>query len=187
MDDPLMKFKDMWDIVKLMIYAVILVWIVNNFIFVSYGVEGKSMLPTLEDGDQLFVNILGYNLKGLDRLDTIVFEVGEEDHYVKRVIGIPGDSVWYKNDILYINGEAIPEPYLTEQKFFLGKYNLMSDFSLADHPTVVSVVPKDKLFVLGDNRLNSVDSRIFGFVDVSSVVGIVEYKYFPISRFGKVE
>lgn len=183
-----MKIKDIWEVIKLMIYAIILVWVINNFLVASYTVKGDSMLPTLKEGDILLVNVIGYHLNGLERLDTVIFDSGNEegDFYVKRVIGLPGDTVRYENDFLYVNDKVIPEPYLVEYKYFLGNYNLMDDFDLLKL-TGEYKVPKNKLFVLGDNRLRSMDSRELGFIDIKKVVGKVDYKYFPISSIGKVE
>lgn len=173
-----MKLGYIFEIIKLFLIAFLLVWIVNNFIFAAYNVKGDSMLPTLENGDKLIVNIFGYKFDKVEHGDIIIFNY-EKDKYIKRIIGLPGDTLEYKEDQLYVNSVPVPESYLTEQRFFLGDYPLMSDFTLED-VTGFKVIPKNKIFVLGDNRVNSLDSRELGFIDSSSVIGKASFKYWPL-------
>lgn len=137
------------------------------------------MEPTLHDGNLLMVNKMIYDLKEIDRFDVIVFHANEEEDYVKRVIGLPGDHIAYKNDILYINGEPVKEPYL-EPFREEAEGQLTNDFTI-EEITEETVVPEGKLFVLGDNRQKSYDSRDIGFVDVATVVGKVDVLYWPMS------
>lgn len=172
--------KNVWRILRTIVVAVILALLFRSYLFASYVVDGKSMEPTLYDGNLLMVNKMAYNIHDINRFDVIVFHANEEEDYVKRVIGIPGDTIEYKNDTLYINGEATEEEYLQTFKEESEK-PLTEDFTL-EEVTDEAKVPEGKLFVLGDNRQDSLDSRYFGFVPIESVVGKVDVRYWPVSQ-----
>ncbi|GAA0314285.1 signal peptidase I [Bacillus carboniphilus] len=155
---------------------------IRTFFFSNYVVEGESMMPTLEDGNKLVVNKIGYTIGDIDRFDVIVFHANKSEDYVKRVIGLPGDRVSYEDDKLYINGEAMDEPYLERYRQMVSPGQpLTGDFSLFEL-TGEKTVPEGHLFVLGDNRLQSWDSRHFGFVKMETVVGEVNLRYWPLSE-----
>ncbi|SER86007.1 signal peptidase I [Gracilibacillus ureilyticus] len=174
-----MKKKKTWSIIRIILFSLLLAFFFRSYLFASYVVNGKSMEPTLHDGNLLMVNKMIYDLKEIDRFDVIVFHANEEEDYVKRVIGLPGDHIAYKNDILYINGEPVKEPYL-EPFREEAEGQLTNDFTI-EEITEETVVPEGKLFVLGDNRQKSYDSRDIGFVDVATVVGKVDVLYWPMS------
>jgi signal peptidase I len=155
----------------------------RTFFFSTYVVEGKSMMPTLQDGNLLIINKIGYQIGELHRFDVIVFHANENEDYVKRVIGLPGDRLFYKNDTLYINGQKVEEPYLEAYKKQLVGSQLTGDFTL-QRVTGEKAVPPGHIFVLGDNRLASQDSRYFGFVKISQVVGKVDLRYWPVQEAG---
>ena len=90
------------------------------------------MMPTLEDGDRMIVNKIGYTIGKPDRFDIVVFHAPEQKDYIKRIIGLPGDEVEYRDDILYINGEAFEEPYLDQYKAEVADSPLTEDFTLED-------------------------------------------------------
>lgn len=161
--------------------GIIIFAFIRMFFFSNYVVEGESMMPTLQDGNKLVVNKIGYQIGELDRFDVIVFHANEEEDYVKRLIGLPGDRIEYRDDQLYINGTKYDEPYLEKyrKQVFGGK--LTGNFTLMEL-TGKETVPKDKIFVLGDNRLGSRDSREFGFVSVDQVVGKVNFRYWPMEE-----
>ncbi|MEI4831496.1 MULTISPECIES: signal peptidase I [Bacillus] len=153
----------------------------RTFFFATYVVEGKSMMPTLQDGNMLIVNKVGYQFSELNRFDVVVFHANKQEDYVKRIIGLPGDKISYKHDKLYINGKFIEEPYLDVYKKQTHGRQLTGDFTL-EELTDEKVVPKGFIFVLGDNRLGSWDSRYFGFVKIEQVVGKVDLRYWPINE-----
>lgn len=153
----------------------------HTFLFSSYDVDGISMKPTLEDGDKLIVNKLGYEFGHISRFDIIVFHRTSDQDYVKRVIGLPGDTIQYEDDRLIVNGVFVREPYLHNQpNTFLGQ-KATGDFTLKDL-TGEERVPENHLFVMGDNRLSSYDSRHFGFVPINQVVGKVNVRYWPVDK-----
>lgn len=102
--------------IKALGIGLIIFIIIRTFLFSNYVVEGESMMPTLQDGNKLVVNKIGYHIGDLDRFDVVVFHANENEDYVKRIIGLPGDKVVYKDDKLYVNGEYYPEPYLEKFK-----------------------------------------------------------------------
>lgn len=162
--------------------AVCVVAMLRLFVFSNYVVEGKSMMPTLESGNLLIVNKLSYDIGPIRRFDIIVFHANKKEDYVKRVIGLPGDRIAYKNDILYVNGKKVDEPYLRPYKQKLLDGRLTGDFTL-EEVTGKTRVPPGCIFVLGDNRLSSWDSRHFGFVKINQIVGKVDFRYWPFKQF----
>jgi signal peptidase I len=154
---------------------------IRIFFFSNYVVEGESMLPTLEEGNKVVVNKLGYETSDLDRFDVIVFHANEEEDFVKRIIGLPGDKIEYREDVLFVNGKKVSEPFLKKYREESPGGYLTGDFNIEDL-TGSDRVPDGKLFVLGDNRLGSWDSRQFGFISMEEVVGKVNLRYWPLKE-----
>ncbi|WP_338449095.1 signal peptidase I [Niallia oryzisoli] len=154
---------------------------IRMFFFSNYVVEGESMMPTLQDGNKLVVNKIGYQIGELHRFDVIVFHANEQEDYVKRVIGLPGDEIEYRDDQLFINGKKYEEPYLEKYRKQTFGGRLTGNFTLFEL-TGRKTVPENMIFVLGDNRLGSRDSREFGFVSVDQVVGKVNLRYWPMDE-----
>jgi signal peptidase I len=145
--------------------------IVKNLIFVEYKVEGVSMQPTYEEGRLLSINKLSLYFSSLKRFDVVVFQLPNSDNiYVKRVIGLPGDELHYKDDQLYVNGKAVNEPFLSPEDLDVAKQT--GNFTLEDIIDKATI-PKGYIFVIGDNRIQSRDSRHFGLVKMDDVIGIV--------------
>ncbi|NKE05683.1 MULTISPECIES: signal peptidase I [Mesobacillus] len=167
--------------IKAFALGMIIFIFIRIFFFSNYVVEGESMLPTLEDGNKVVVNKLGYEAENLERFDVIVFHANKEEDFVKRVIGMPGDKVEYREDMLFINGKKVKEPFLKQYREQSPVGYLTGDFTLQDL-TGVERVPEGKLFVLGDNRLGSWDSRQFGFISEKQVVGKVNLRYWPLEE-----
>lgn len=163
------------------IIATLLYIIVTTFFFMSYTVSGDSMYPTFENGDKVIVN----KMSTIHHGEVIVFQTDKKENYVKRVIGIPGDNVEYVNDVLYINGKQVAEPYLQENEIAKSNILLTENFNISEivgssgHKTI----PKNKYLVLGDNREISQDSRHFGLIEGSQIVGEVQVRYWPINTF----
>ncbi|WP_181832979.1 signal peptidase I [Bacillus taeanensis] len=164
---------------KTILIAIVLAAIIRIFLFANYIVDGQSMLPTMHDGDRLIVNKIVYQLKEPERFDIVVFHADEQRDYIKRIIGLPGDKITYKNDQLYVNGEKLEEQYLEDLKSTVHNQLLTSNFTL-EELTGEAIVPENTVFVLGDNRQNSTDSRIIGFISMEDIVGEVNLKYWPL-------
>ncbi|MBA2174132.1 signal peptidase I [Halobacillus locisalis] len=175
--------KQQWlDWIKAFIIAAVLAVVVRVFLFAPVVVEGPSMLTSLHSGQHLIVSKINYTLGSPDRFDVVVFHATERKDYIKRVIGVPGDHVSYENDQLYINGEAIEEPYLTEQKQQYPNETLTNDFSIEQLPGGYEEVPEGSVLVLGDNRRNSTDSRMLGVISDDQLVGEAIVSYWPLNR-----
>lgn len=175
--------------VKVIGLAIVLVWVIKTLLYTFVLVDGSSMYPNLEDKDKVVVNIIGTTLTGLDRFDVVVFEQTEGIYYIKRVIGVEGDTIEYKEDVLYVNGKKVEEPYLDEEKANLnGGGNLTEDFKLDELLGEIKV-PKDSYFVLGDNRRNSKDSRYaeVGFVKKEQVMGKASLRVYPFKKIGVIK
>ncbi|MBA4535710.1 signal peptidase I [Bacillus aquiflavi] len=174
--------KESTEYLKAILIGIIIFVLIRTFLFTNYIVNGESMMPTLEEGNKLIVNKISTQIGKLNRFDVIVFHATEEEDYVKRIIGLPGDSVEYRNDQLYINGKKYDEPYLDHYKRENQEGYLTENFFLKEI-TGKNTVPGDMLFVLGDNRKGSWDSRDFGFIKIDQVVGKVNLRYWPLTDF----
>ncbi|CAH0346962.1 signal peptidase I [Bacillus sp. CECT 9360] len=180
------KKNEIWEWTKALIIAVLLAVVIRYFLFAPIVVEGLSMMPTLHDQDRMIVNKIGYTFGEPDRFDIIVFHAPEKKDYIKRVIGLPGDRIEYKDDTLYVNGKAYEEPYLDESKKQVIDGPLTEPFTLEDY-IGRDTVPEGTLFVMGDNRRFSKDSRHIGAVKMEDVLGETDMVYWPIDDFRMVK
>lgn len=183
------KKNETWEWIKALLIAFGLAAMIRIFLFTPILVDGVSMMPTLADGDKMLVNKIGYSIGEPERFDIVVFHAPEEKDYIKRIIGLPGDTLEYRDDILYINGEAIEESYLDEYKAEISELAgapLTEDFTL-EEKTQMKVVPEGHVFVLGDNRRKSKDSRMIGVVPFDEIIGKTNLIFWPMKDFGFVE
>jgi signal peptidase I len=158
-----------------LIVAVLLALALRAFVVQAFVIPSGSMLPTLQIGDYLLVNKLVYRFRPIQRGDVIVFKFprDESQDFIKRVVGLPGETVEIRGRHVLINGRELTEPYAMYQE------------PLALRPpegTQVSrtVIPPGHLFVMGDNRDNSLDSRAWGLLEESKVVGEASIIYFSL-------
>jgi signal peptidase I len=156
---------------------IVLVVLIKIFVVTPVRVNGSSMLPTLEDGDIMILNKLSYKFGDIKRFDIVVIRDDDDDEdIIKRVIGLPGERIEYKDNILYVNGKKVNEKFTKNKDSKLNSYSIESLES--------ENVPKDYYFVVGDNRPNSKDSRMIGFVHKDKIKGKASFTIFPFSRFG---
>lgn len=148
---------------------ILIVVVIKTFIIAPVKVDGTSMLPTLKHNDVLLLK--KYD-RSFNRFDIVVVKY-KNAKIVKRIIGLPGESLEIKNNKLYINHSYI-EDFDPDIK--------TADFYLED--LGYSVIPDDCYFVMGDNRYNSTDSRIIGVVNKDEIVGVTNFRIFPFSNFG---
>ena len=151
------------------IIVIILVLLFKKFLYSPIRVNGESMMKTLHDGDIMILDIIDYRLHGLKRFDIVVVDEGDE-LLIKRVIGLPGEEIEYKDNKLYVNGKKVSDKYASQET---------EDFS--------EVVPKGEYFVLGDNRTNSLDSRAFGTFSSKKILGKTSMIIYPFNRWGNKE
>lgn len=150
------------------VIIIIVVIFVKNYIIAPVQVKGDSMYSTLLDGDIMILNRLQYKRYGVERFDIVVIE-NRGTYIIKRLIGLPGDTVEIKDNVLYVNDKEYEE-------YYLDKGTITNDLIVA--------VPDDSYFVLGDNREESMDSRILGFISEEDIQGIAELTIFPLNRIG---
>ncbi|SES42628.1 signal peptidase I [Salipaludibacillus aurantiacus] len=170
--------KHVWALTKLVTAVLIFSFVIKGFLFTNYIVYGQSMMPTINDGERIIVNKIGYEVDQPNRFDLIIFHATEDSDYIKRVIGLPGDELYYEDDILYINGEAQEEDFLDSYKEEHDNGLFTEDFTL-EEMTGETEVPEGHVFVLGDNRQNSIDSRHIGFVEAEKIVGKANAAFWP--------
>ncbi len=151
--------------------------VVYLFLFFPMQVQGASMEPTLHTGDRLIVNRVIYKVRQPERGDVIILKSPQNPDidFVKRVIGLPKDTVLLKDGDVYINGTLLPEPFVSDKTYAWEGKPLEEDLPF--------VVPKGEIVVMGDNRPRSSDSREFGPVPISSIVGEAILRYFPPDKF----
>lgn len=160
------------DLVETVLLAVVL-FVAINTVSARVRVDGSSMLPTLKNGEYVLVNRLAYKMGGLPAYgDIIVFTspVADQD-LIKRVIGLPGDQVKIADGQVYVNGQALVEPYIAAAPMYQGEWN----------------VPQGSLFVLGDNRNDSSDSHAWGLLPIENVIGKAILIYWPPPDWDVIE
>ena len=180
-----MKKRSSWfEWIRSFIIAFILAFIIRVFFYSLILVDGVSMMPTLHNENRMIVDKISYKFKDPERFDIIVFKATEDRNFIKRVIGLPGDTVEYRDDVLYINGKAYDEPYLDEYKSQLMEGELLTYNFTMEEEIGEKVVPEGKLFVLGDNRRESNDSRnpALGTIDMDDVIGKASIVYWPLNE-----
>lgn len=156
------------------IIIVIVVALIRTFIITPVQVEGMSMYSTLDDKEILLLK--KYD-KSYDRFDVVVFNYNNTK-LIKRVVGLPGDTVEYKDNKLYINGKYIKEEFLKNNQETY-------DFSLEN--LGYETLPDGYYFVMGDNRTNSTDSRVIGLVSAEDIEGTTNFVIFPLNKFGNFD
>ncbi|MBO8171051.1 MAG: signal peptidase I [Bacillaceae bacterium] len=161
---------------KSLVIALALALFIRSFLFAPFVVDGVSMLPNLKHGEKLIVNQVAYWFGEPERGDIIVFHYAHDKDYIKRVIGLPGETVEVRDDTLYINGKIVKEPYIITEK---DQYQRQGMSWTEDFGPVK--VPQDKLFVMGDNRPVSDDSRDIGTIEMDRVVGRADLVFWPFS------
>ena len=171
-----MDFRDIKEFLKdAFKYIVVVVIVFLLFIFVMglQQVVGPSMNPTLKEGDVLIVNKLLYRIGKVQRNDIVVLSQ-EEKYMVKRVVGLPGEHIEYKDNYVYVNGEKFKEPFIDSDKI------VTEDCKLED--LGYDKIPEGMYLVLGDNRVNSKDSRDFGLIKKKQIKGKAWLRIWPANK-----
>lgn len=182
------KSNEWFDWIKALVIAGGLALVIRLFFFAPIVVDGPSMLPTLHNGDRMIVNKFSYVISDPERFDIVVFHATADKDYIKRVIGLPGEHIAYENEVLYVNGVPIEEPFLISRTSRLtGGERYTLDFSLEQLPGKYKTIPDGYVLLLGDNRSNSTDSRMIGLIHQDELVGETSFIYWPRDRFGFVK
>ena len=154
------------------VIIILVVVLIRTFIMTPVQVDGASMYPTLEDKEILILKKYDHSFK---RFDVIVFDY-KGSRLIKRIVGLPGETIEYKNNKLYVDGEQVAENFDRNAD--------TEDFKLED--IGYDVIPEGKYFVMGDNRTNSTDSRIIGLVDEDQIKGSTNLSIFPFDKMGTI-
>lgn len=184
----------LFELPGLLLAALVVAVLLKTFVIQPFYIPSGSMIPTLQLQDRVMVSKLNYRFGEIERGDVVVFESGPEteetipeavvravldalgistpgrEDLIKRVVGLGGDTVEIVDNQVLVNGEAIPEPYLND------------DVDMAD--MAERTIPSDQLWVMGDNRNDSSDSRIIGPVRADAVIGEAVVRIWPLDRLG---
>lgn len=158
-----------------LLIAIGLALVIIVFLYQPVKVEGTSMAPLLSDQERIFINKFVYRFEPIERGDVVVFwyPLDRSKSFIKRVVGLPGEVVEIRRGAVYVNEKMVPEPYVPPQ------YEDVSDFGPVR-------VPRDNYFVMGDHRISSNDSRVFGPVASRYIYGRAVFAYWPVDHFGSL-
>lgn len=183
----------LFEIIEVIVVAGIIFLLVHNFVAQPFEVAQTSMLPTLNAGEDVMVDKISPRWRPYERGEIIVFhlppELGQPNMpYIKRIIGLPGDTISLLDGRVYVSSAGstpapLEEPYLARDE--LGR--LLATQCLATDCPASWTVSEGQFFVLGDNRTASLDSRYFGTIEASTVIGRAWLRYVPLHRFGLIQ
>jgi len=158
-----------------LLIAIGLALVIIVFLYQPVKVEGTSMAPLLSDQERIFINKFVYRFEAIHRGDVVVFwyPLDRSKSFIKRVIALPGETVTIRQGVVTVNGVVVPEPYVPPQ------YEDVSDYG-------PQRVPADSYFVMGDHRISSNDSRVFGPVPSQFIYGRAVFAYWPVDHFGSL-
>lgn len=186
------KLMRIFTIVKRILVVCVVLSCVLFFVFIrTHRVAGVSMAPTFANNDRIFV----MKNEKPSRLDIVTFSPKEKpnDSYVKRVVGMPGDAIWLEENKLFINHqmkEGLKSPDSNTDKRAIdlpdGTIKINVSVEVMNQLSGLTKIPKNKYFLLGDNRNHSTDSRMMGLIESDQIEGIVSFRYYPLNKFGYV-
>ena len=158
-----------------LLIAIGLALVIIVFLYQPVKVEGTSMAPLLSDQERIFINKFVYRFEPIQRGDVVVFwyPLDRSKSFIKRVIALPGETVEIRRGVVYVDDKVVPEPYVPPM------YEDLSDFGPVR-------VPKENYFVMGDHRISSNDSRVFGSVANRYIYGRAVFAYWPVDHFGSL-
>ena len=165
------KEKEIKSTIKEIMPYIIIIFVViliRTFIVTPIKVNGTSMSETLQHGDTMLLNKISMKFNKINRFEIVVIKTSDS-YLIKRVIGLPGETIEYKDGILYINNKKVKDPYYKDKNTI--------DFEKV-------TIPKNNYFVMGDNRGDSIDSRIIGCIEKEDILGTTKLIIFPLSDIG---
>lgn len=173
---------------KALLIALVLVVLIRWLLFKPFIVQGPSMEPNFVSNQKLIVNEILYDIRKPERGEVIVFHVPDEGRdFIKRVIAVAGDTVKVEGDKVLVNGEPVNETYIQEAIDQAHAENRL--YNNTDFPNSFvqdGVVPEGHVFVMGDNRSNSTDSRMIGYVPLGDIIGRADLIFWPIKDIGLI-
>lgn len=166
------------DFIETIVVSLAIFALVYLFLFQPHQVEGRSMEPNFQNGEYILTDKVSYRLREPERGDVVVFHSPQDQRvdFIKRIVGVPGDTIEVKGGYVYIDGEQMSESFIHDPgRVAQGKFL---------REGVVAEVPPNQYVVMGDNRLHSSDSREWGFVPKDLIVGRAFFRYWPAQAFG---
>jgi signal peptidase I len=179
--NPVKKIIDfVMDILETVVFIGSLFIVIYLFILTPNQVKGASMEPTFKSGDYILTSRVTYKIRIPQRGDVVVFHSPKNPdiEYIKRIIGLPGDKILIENSNVFVNGKLIQENYIS------ARTNLWEGGYMKDGAAIT--VPDGEVFVMGDNRPRSSDSREFGPIPIEQIIGQVFFRYFPSDKMGTI-
>ena len=164
-----MKKKKNWvlEIVPY-VFVIVVVLLIKKYLVTPIRVNGPSMEDTLYNNDYMLLNEINHKINGIKRFDIVVIK-SDGEYLFKRVIGLPGEKIRYEDNKLYVNDKYVEENFKHKQTMDIDEIE----------------IPKGEYYVLGDNRVNSTDSRIIGTIPLKEIKGTTKFTVYPFDRFGK--
>lgn len=168
------EYKELIEWIVSIIIAAVIAILIKSFIFDIIGVSETSMLPNIHDGDRIVAEKISLYTRNINRGDIFILDPGIKGHglYIKRIVGLPGERLEIKDGKVYINGKQLKEDYLAPGTYTEGNFDL--------------IVPQNEVFVLGDNREVSEDSRYLGPIPVKNLKGRAVYRIYPFDNMKKL-
>jgi len=169
--------------------ALLIAFLIKTFLFQAFYIPSESMTPTLQVGDRVLVNKLSYRLHDVNRGDIVVFEAPEDPNtdgvkdLVKRVVGLPGETVELRDGQVFVDGSPLDEPYLARGEVTRPTQNFAGKCAPPVSDSICTV-PAGTYLMLGDNRDQSKDGRVFGPIEESDIVGRVFVRIWPLGDVG---
>lgn len=176
---------ELLDLIRIVLICFVIVFICTNFLFKPVKVEGVSMYPTLEDKEYGFSNIFGSLINDFDRFDVVVVN-GEQtahDNWVKRIIGLPNETIEFKDNKLYIDGKNVKQPFLDDEYVKSQTNNGQVLFTQDFGPITLK---RDQYYLMGDNRMVSHDSRAVGAFSEDDIISKSILVLYPFNKIGLV-
>jgi len=172
------------------LFAAVVIALFTRLVLVqAYHIPSGSMIPTLEQGDRVVVNRLSYQFGEIDRGQVVVFAKPQgtegENDLIKRIIGMPGETIRFVDNKVFINGLRVEEPYLFQQESTRPRL-MIPGCAQEQQASDLCVIPDGHVFMMGDNRVGSADSRVFGPVPVDSIVGRAFLRVWPLNSLGQL-
>jgi len=169
------------ELVKIALLALVTILLIRYYLFKPFYVKGASMEPTFYEKEYLIIDEITYRFREPERGEVIVFRYPEnpKEYFLKRIIGLPGETIKITEGKIYIYNQTHPEGVAIDEKYLTDSVKTSGD--------KIKVLGKNEFFVLGDNRENSYDSRRFGPVDRSLIVGRTWFRGWPLNRMQILE
>lgn len=167
--------KNIWEIVKFVVFALLIILPIRFWVAQPFIVSGSSMVPNFSNGDYLIIDEFSYHFISPRRGEVVILKLVNEPYFIKRVIGLPGETVDIKDGRVFIHNNQYPEGFLLDESYLK---------NVPTYPDMKEILAGDEYFVLGDNRIPSADSRIWGPAKRNNIIGRTFIRLWPVKAIG---